>query len=118
MLPSATNERPRLEDRGSGGLKVGRTVGDRLLRADSPLLGWEVTVILICSSTTAGPGRPNERPIRKFGNEDGSFGVARCREQIMNAREFTNIYADRDYVASYAAFDWGGTYHLIYRDLP
>ena len=36
----------------------------------------------------------------------------------MSDREFTNIYDDRDYAASYAALDWGGTYHLVYRDLP
>ena len=35
----------------------------------------------------------------------------------MSDREFTNIYTDRDYAASYAALDWGGTYHLVYRDL-
>jgi len=36
----------------------------------------------------------------------------------MSDREFTNVYRDRDYAASYAALDWGGTYYLIYRDLP
>lgn len=36
----------------------------------------------------------------------------------MSDPEFTNIYADRDYAASYAALDWGRTYYLIYRDLP
>ena len=36
----------------------------------------------------------------------------------MSDTDFTNVYADRDYAASYAALDWGGTYHLIYRDLP
>lgn len=33
-------------------------------------------------------------------------------------QDFTNAYADRDYAASYAALDWGGTYHLVHRDLP
>lgn len=36
----------------------------------------------------------------------------------MSDRPFTNIYADRDYAASYAALDWGDTYYLIHRDLP
>lgn len=36
----------------------------------------------------------------------------------MSDREFTNVYTDGDYAASYAALDWGGTYQLIYRDLP
>ena len=36
----------------------------------------------------------------------------------MSNREFTNVYTGRDYAASYAALDWGGTYHLIYRALP
>lgn len=36
----------------------------------------------------------------------------------MKDRDFTNVYTDRDYADSYAALDWGGTYHLIYRELP
>lgn len=36
----------------------------------------------------------------------------------MSDREFTNVYTNGDYAASYAALDWGGTYQLIYRDLP
>ena len=31
---------------------------------------------------------------------------------------FMNVYADRDYAASYAGLEWGGTYHLVRRDLP
>lgn len=36
----------------------------------------------------------------------------------MSERAFTNVYADGDYAASYASLDWGGTYHLVFRDLP
>ena len=36
----------------------------------------------------------------------------------MSNHGFVNVYADRDYAASYAALDWVGTYHLVRRDLP
>jgi ubiquinone/menaquinone biosynthesis C-methylase UbiE len=31
---------------------------------------------------------------------------------------FHNIYEDADYAESYAGLGWGGTYHLVRRDLP
>lgn len=31
---------------------------------------------------------------------------------------FHNFYDDADYARSYAALEWGGTYHLVRRDLP
>jgi SAM-dependent methyltransferase len=31
---------------------------------------------------------------------------------------FHNVYQDEDYADAYAALEWGGTYHLVHRDLP
>ncbi len=31
---------------------------------------------------------------------------------------FHNIYEDADYAQAYAGLEWGGTYHLVRRDLP
>jgi len=32
--------------------------------------------------------------------------------------DFRNIYGDADYAESYTRLEWGGTYHLVRRDLP
>jgi ubiquinone/menaquinone biosynthesis C-methylase UbiE len=31
---------------------------------------------------------------------------------------FHNVYQDTDYAEEYAGLEWGGTYHLVHRDLP
>jgi ubiquinone/menaquinone biosynthesis C-methylase UbiE len=47
---------------------------------------------------------------------DSSTGRPPDDEQ--ESRVFRNIYEDADYAEEYAGLEWGGTYHLVLRDLP